>query len=81
TGLHAGANAVSGDFSLQSEGFLIREGRLTDHVKSFTVAGNFYDLLKDITALANDSSLQDPLGPTAFGAPTTLVKALSIAGK
>lgn len=81
TGLHAGANAITGDFSLQSEGFLIRGGGLTDHVKSFTVAGNFYTLLQDITALANDSRLQDPLGPTAFGAPTTLIRALSIAGK
>ena len=81
TGLHAGANTVSGDFSLQSEGFLIRGGKLTDHVKSFTVAGSFYELLKDITALADDSHLQDPLGPTAFGAPTTLVRGLSIAGK
>lgn len=81
TGLHAGANTVSGDFSLQSEGSLIREGKLADHVRSFTVAGNFYQLLKDITAVANDSHLQDPMGPTAFGAPTTLVQNLSIAGK
>lgn len=81
TGLHAGANAVSGDFSLQSEGYLIRGGEKTTHVKSFTVAGNFYQLLKDIVAVANDSRLQDPLGPTAFGAPTTLVQGLSIAGK
>lgn len=81
TGLHAGANTVSGDFSLQSEGYLIRGGEKTAHVKSFTVAGNFYQLLKDITAVANDSRLQDPLGSTAFGAPTTLVQGLSIAGK
>lgn len=81
TGLHAGANTVSGDFSLQSEGYLIRGGEKTDRVKSFTVAGNFYQLLKDIVAVGNDSRLQDPLGATAFGAPTTLVQDLSIAGK
>lgn len=81
TGLHAGANTVSGDFSLQSEGYLIRGGRKTQRVKSFTVAGNFYDLLKNITAVADDSHLPQPLGMTAFGAPSTLVEGLSIAGK
>ena len=41
-GLHAGANPISGDFSLQAAGNLIENGRKTTHVKSFTVAGNFY---------------------------------------
>lgn len=80
TGLHAGANTVSGDFSLQSAGYLIREGKKGQRVRNFTVAGNFFELLKDITAVANDSRLYLPLGSTAFGAPTTLVSALSIAG-
>lgn len=80
-GLHAGANTVSGDFSLQSAGFLIRDGKKTDRVKGFTVAGNFYELLENITAVANDSHLPMALGMTAFGAPTTLVEGLSVAGK
>ena len=80
-GLHAGANTVSGDFSLESAGYLIRGGERADRVKTCTVAGNFYDLLKDISALADDSYLPMPLGSTAFGAPTTLVQALSVAGK
>lgn len=81
TGLHAGANPISGDFSLQSQGCLIRGGQKTDRVKAFTVAGNFYDLLKNITAVANDAHLPMPMGVTAFGAPTTLVQGLTIAGK
>ncbi len=81
SGLHAGANAISGDFSLQSAGFLIREGKKTDYVKSFTVAGNFYDLLKNIKALANNCQLPMAMGMTAFGAPTVLVEGLSVAGK
>jgi PmbA protein len=80
-GLHAGANAVSGDFSLQSAGYLIENGVKTTHVKSFTVAGNFYELLKHIEALADNCALRNPLGPTAFGAPDVLVSGLSIAGK
>ena len=82
TGLHAGASAVSGDFSLQSAGFLIKDGKKTDeYVKSFTVAGNFYDLLKNITALSNKVVLPTALGSTAFASPAVLVEGLSIAGK
>ena len=80
-GLHAGANAISGDFSLQSAGFMIREGKKAEYVKSFTVAGNFYDLLKNIRALANNCHLPRAMGKTAFGSPSVLVKGLSIAGK
>ena len=78
SGLHAGANAVTGDFSLQSAGFMIENGKKTTAVKSFTVAGNFYDLLKNITAVA--SNLELP-GMARFGAPSVLVEGLSIAGK
>ena len=80
-GLHAGANPISGDFSLQSSGFMIVDGKKGDYVKSFTVAGNFYDLLKNITALSNEVKLPGAFGSTAFGAPYVLVEDLSIAGK
>jgi len=81
SGLHAGANAVSGDFSLQSAGFMIRGGKKCEYVKSFTVAGNFYDLLKNISALANNCHLPRAMGSTAFGSPSVLVENLSVAGK
>ena len=81
SGLHAGANAISGDFSLQSAGYMIENGVKTTYVKSFTVAGNFYELLKNITAVANNSQLPRAMGKTAIGAPTTWVSGLSIAGK
>ena len=81
SGLHAGANAISGDFSLQSSGYMIEDGRKTKFVKSFTVAGNFYDLLKNITALADNCKLPRAMGKTAFGSPSVLVDGLSVAGK
>ena len=80
-GLHAGADPISGDFSLQSSGFMIEDGKKTTYVKSFTVAGNFYDLLKNVTAVANNVELPMAMGKTAFGAPSTWVDGLSIAGK
>ena len=80
-GLHAGANPISGDFSLQSAGFMIENGKKTTHVKSFTVAGNFYDLLQSITAVADNGKLPNAMGITAFGSPSVLISQLSVAGK
>ncbi len=80
-GLHAGASPVTGDFSLQSAGFLIENGALTKRVRGFTVAGNFYDLLHRITALSDTVILPAATGSTAFGSPLVLVDSLSVAGK
>ena len=80
-GLHAGANPIPGDSSLQSAGFLIENGKKTTPVKSFTVAGNFYDLLKQITDVASNVEIPMPTGMTAFGAPSVLAANLSVAGK
>ena len=60
---------------------MIEDGRKTKFVKSFTVAGNFYDLLKNITALADNCKLPRAMGKTAFGSPSVLVDGLSVAGK
>ena len=80
-GLHAGADPISGDFSLQSAGFMIENGVKTTPVKSFTVAGNFYTMLGQITALSDKVVLPSAMGSTAFGSPCVLVEGLSIAGK
>lgn len=77
-GLHAGANPVSGDFSLQSAGFLIEAGKKASRVKSFTVAGNFYELLQNVVCIGNN--LEFP-GMGTVGSPSVLVEGLSIAGK
>ncbi|MBE6924767.1 MAG: TldD/PmbA family protein [Ruminococcaceae bacterium] len=80
-GTHAGTDTVSGDFSIQSTGYLIENGEKTNRIKGFTVAGNFFEVLKNITAVADDVQLPMALGKTAFGSPTVLVDGLSIAGE
>ena len=77
TGLHAGANTVSGDFSLSAEGFLVTEGKLGRAVEQITVAGNFYELLKNITEAANDLYFTSG----GKGAPSVRVREMDIAGK
>ena len=79
-GLHAGANAVTGDFSIESAGFEIRNGKIASAVKSFTVAGNFFELIKNIEALSNNVKFGFPAGFTVFGAPNTLIRNCSVAG-
>ncbi len=80
-GLHAGANPITGDFSVESEGFLIKDGKKAGPVKSFTVAGNFFTLIKDIDSLSNEVKWGIPGGYTVFGSPDVLVKGMSVAGK
>ena len=80
-GLHAGADPISGDFSLQSAGFMIRNGKKAEPVRSFTVAGNFFDLLKGVEAVSDKVDYRGMGNPTSFASPSVLVTGLSIAGK
>lgn len=80
-GGHAGANAITGDFSLQSAGFLIEGGKKTKALRGFTVAGNFFELLRAIAEVGSDLKFGLPSGFTVFGSPSVLVKDLSVAGK
>ncbi len=76
-GLHAGANAVSGDFSLSAEGFLVEKGKITTPVEQITVAGNFYQLLENLEELASDLYF----GTNGIGSPSVLLRQMDIAGK
>ncbi|MBE6530880.1 MAG: TldD/PmbA family protein [Ruminococcaceae bacterium] len=80
-GLHAGADAVTGDFSIDSEGFRIRDGKICEAVKSFTVAGNFFEMMKNIEAVSSELSFGLPSGFTVLGAPDILVRKMSVAGE
>ncbi|MBE6684344.1 MAG: TldD/PmbA family protein [Ruminococcaceae bacterium] len=80
-GLHAGANPITGDFSVESEGFIIKDGKKAGPIKSFTMAGNFFNMLMEIDSLSNEIKWGIPGGFTVFGSPDVLVKGMSIAGK
>lgn len=76
-GLHSGASAVTGDFSLAAKGFMIEDGKKSFPVEQITVAGNFFTLLKDIEEVGSD--LKFPM--SSIGCPSVVVKELSVAGK
>ena len=81
-GMHAGADPISGDFSLSSGGFRIEDGKKTTPVKGITISGNFLQLLKDISSIGEDLKF-NPFALSAHrcGSPSVLVKGINIAGK
>ena len=77
-GLHAGANTGSGDFSLQAKGFLVENGKKTRAVKNFTVADNFFNLIKKVDALSDKVKFSVT---SSIGSPDVLFTDVSISGK
>ena len=75
-GTHAGTNAISGDFSLQASGFLIEQGKVTQPVALITVAGNYLDLLNDVTVICDDLKF----GFGFIGSPSLKIKSLVVSG-
>lgn len=80
-GLHAGASDVTGDFSIESAGYIIKDGKRSGYATGFTIAGNFFDMLKSIEALSDTVKFGIPSGFTVFGSPDVLLSEMSVAGK
>ena len=78
-GLHSGANAVSGDFSLGAKGYWLTGGELGEAVNQITIAGNFFELLKNIRGVGSDLRFGFP-GASCVGSPTLDVGELTVAG-
>lgn len=76
-GLHSGLNAVSGDFSLSAYGYLIESGKISRPVNQITIAGNLYEVLKNIKSVGNDLKF----GFGNIGSPSLKINSLAIAGK
>jgi len=77
-GLHSGANGISGDFSLGAKGFEIKGGKLVRPIEQFTVAGNFFDILKNTVAVANDI---DFAAAGSICCPSMYIGEIKVAGK
>ena len=76
-GTHAGTNAISGDFSLQANGFYVENGKIVKPVALITVAGNFLELLEDVVAVGNDLKFNFAY----IGAPSLKLKGLAVSGE
>ncbi len=75
-GQHAGVNAVSGAFNLQSSGYRIRNGKIAEPVTLIVVSGNIIDLLNNVVAISNDVN---KLSRIATG--SARIKGLNVSGR
>jgi len=80
TGVHAGANPISGEFSVQGLGLWVEGGEVAYPVENFAVAGDFLSLLTDVTALGDALEWEFGMMGGAYGAPLVGVAGLSFAG-
>jgi PmbA protein len=78
-GVHSGANAVTGDFSVGATGRLLENGELGRPVKEVTIAAPMLDILSGIRAVATDRRWL-PFGGS-YGGATTLVGEMTVAGE
>lgn len=77
TGLHAGLNPQSGNFSLQSSGFLIKNGKLDRALDVITVSGNLIDIFEDVIEVGSDVKVF----PSATSCSSLLIKKIVVSGK
>ncbi|MCK5051257.1 MAG: TldD/PmbA family protein [Candidatus Cloacimonetes bacterium] len=75
-GMHSGANAISGDFSLGAQGFLWENGKRKHSLKPFTVSGNFLQMLSGVEAIADNFKFD----MSSNGASSILINKLNISG-
>lgn len=73
-GLHM-ADPMTGEFSLGASGDLYENGRFSKAVRGVTIAGTIADVFAGVEAVANDLRWYG-----AVGAPSLLIRELSIAG-
>ena len=53
-GLHSGVNPISGDFSTGASGVMIRNGKIAEPIREFTIASTLQRMLLDVLAIGND---------------------------
>jgi PmbA protein len=76
SGVHSGANPITGDFSVGVSGLLFRGGELAEPVREVTVAAHLLDILQGIVAVRSD--LRFTTG--SIGGSSLLVGQMTVAG-
>ena len=75
-GLHAGIDHVTGNFSLQCAGYLVKGGKKVKSVSLITIAGNFLDMMKNMKEVGSDLEW----GLSEVTAPSILFAEVAISG-
>jgi PmbA protein len=75
TGVHSGANPVSGEFSVGAAGLRVVDGAFAEPLREMTIASTLLDMLKAIVAVGSDLRFGG-----AIGSPTVLIGEMTIGG-
>lgn len=77
SGLHAGMNPQSGNFSLQSTGYLIKDGKRDRPLDIITISGNLLDVFNQVEEVGGDVTVF----PQGVSTPSLFIKKLVVSGK
>lgn len=75
SGVHSGANPISGEFSVGATGLRIGGGALAEPVREMTIASTVPDMLRSITAVGDDLRFF-----SSVGTPSILIGEMTVAG-
>jgi PmbA protein len=81
SGLHAGTNTVSGDFSLSCEGYIFENGVIGRPVDQITIADNFFLFMQKIVAVGSDIFFNPPSESGSIGSPSLHIHDVAISGE
>ena len=76
-GLHAGLNPISGNFNVQSSGYLIENGQKAAPITLFVISSNFYEMLNNVVEVANNT--EPNFNGTA--SPSLYIREVQVSGK
>jgi PmbA protein len=75
SGVHSGANPISGEFSVGATGLRIRGGATAEPLREMTIASTIPDMLNAVTAVGRDLRFF-----SSVGVPSILVGEMTVAG-
>jgi PmbA protein len=75
SGVHSGANPISGEFSVGATGLRIEGGELGEPLREMTIASTIPEMLRAVTAVGDDLRFF-----SAVGAPSILIGEMTVAG-
>ena len=76
-GLHAGANTITGELSLQASGYEIKEGKISKALKLIIMQTTLKELFNKVIDIGNDLEMFSVTG----GSPSILFNDITIVGK
>ena len=76
-GFHAGVDKKTGNISVQAEGLLVQNGKITKGLNMIILSTNFFEVFTNVIEVGNDLSKFS----LSVNAPSLLLDNITIAGK